>query len=438
MGTIEQMHDTQDINGSESVSQRSSASLLADAGRLFSLYLQIPVWVGPREKAPLTQFHQDAAFLDELQPLYQPDYLAQLLRMQEKTAIYLLDDPLGTHTVLMLAGDQAALMGPFVTEGYQEKASRSRLAPFLPLAGSVLLQYKLYWCDLGCCDLEAVLQAAQCMLKYAGMATEELSISHCAPPAKTLHKIDPKEIEQIEKSWAVSAQQIEERYAMESQMMLEIANGHEKAAIEALHHMLHENHPQRGMVLDLWSRDSAMAIMRTLFRISAKRSGLPAVVIDAVSLDYAQRMRQFHGDPVEMTRLYEQMITALCRQARRMQESGYSTLTHKALTFIRAHYAEPMPIRLAAEALKVSESTLSRALRRDTGSTFTELLTQERVKAAASYLLSTAQDVQDICAHVGFDDPNYFVKVFRKTYGMTPSAFRASGRVDPLWAEKKK
>ena len=48
----------------------------------------------------------------------------------------------------------------------------------------------------------------------------------------------------------------------------------------------------------------------------------------------------------------------------------------------------------------------------------------QRTERAARMLSTTRESVQDIALFVGYEDANYFVKVFRAAYGMTPSAYR--------------
>lgn len=110
-----------------------------------------------------------------------------------------------------------------------------------------------------------------------------------------------------------------------------------------------------------------------------------------------------------------------------MQESGFSTLTRRALHVIRKSYAQPLTVGSVAEMLQVSESTLARSLKTDTGLSFTGLLKRERINTAAHLLKSTPEPVQVIAARVGIPDQNYFVKVFRSVYQVTPGDYRRSG-----------
>jgi AraC-like DNA-binding protein len=51
----------------------------------------------------------------------------------------------------------------------------------------------------------------------------------------------------------------------------------------------------------------------------------------------------------------------------------------------------------------------------------------ERMRRAASLLVSSGAAVTKVSHDCGFDDPNYFVKAFRKSYGASPTEFRTTG-----------
>ena len=77
-----------------------------------------------------------------------------------------------------------------------------------------------------------------------------------------------------------------------------------------------------------------------------------------------------------------------------------------------------------AERLGVSASTLARRFKAATGMTIAAYAARQRAERAARLLTTTTQSVQAIALFVGFEDANYFVKVFRAAHGMTPSAYR--------------
>ncbi|HGK1097329.1 TPA: response regulator [Streptococcus pneumoniae] len=67
---------------------------------------------------------------------------------------------------------------------------------------------------------------------------------------------------------------------------------------------------------------------------------------------------------------------------------------------------------------------LGQLIKRETDSTFAELLNKQRIKAAQQLLLSTSDSIEDICYAVGYSNLGYFYKVFRKLCGKSPKAYR--------------
>ena len=54
----------------------------------------------------------------------------------------------------------------------------------------------------------------------------------------------------------------------------------------------------------------------------------------------------------------------------------------------------------------------------------TEYIALLRCKKAANLLKKTNLPIQEISSYVGYSDNNYFAKVFKKNYDMTPTEFR--------------
>ena len=82
-----------------------------------------------------------------------------------------------------------------------------------------------------------------------------------------------------------------------------------------------------------------------------------------------------------------------------------------------------------ANELQVSESYMIKQFRGETGQTPAACLRDIRLKHAASMLLTTTDSIQQISAAVGITDTNYFTKLFRKKYGLTPREYRRQPRM---------
>jgi AraC-like DNA-binding protein/mannose-6-phosphate isomerase-like protein (cupin superfamily) len=88
--------------------------------------------------------------------------------------------------------------------------------------------------------------------------------------------------------------------------------------------------------------------------------------------------------------------------------------------------AAPAPATLsqAARAVGVSANHLNVLLRQQTGLTFRQLVIQRRIEAAKSLLRVGDDSCTEIAFACGFDDSNYFARLFKRKTGVTPTEFR--------------
>ncbi len=111
-----------------------------------------------------------------------------------------------------------------------------------------------------------------------------------------------------------------------------------------------------------------------------------------------------------------------------MLPPGTSAIVKKAVAFLNAHYTSPLTRWQVAQSVNASEDYLSRVFRRELGLTPWEYLTRLRIQRAKELLMTGADSVAVVGARVGFPDPAYFSRVFKKITGSTPQAFREGFR----------
>lgn len=102
--------------------------------------------------------------------------------------------------------------------------------------------------------------------------------------------------------------------------------------------------------------------------------------------------------------------------------------------YIRDHYASDISLAEVAAAMNYSEAHFSRLFSQYFGKSFTAYLTEVRMQTAQSLLIATNRSINRIGEAVGYRNPNYFAKAFRKVTGLSPSEFRSNhqGKGDEL------
>ena len=91
-----------------------------------------------------------------------------------------------------------------------------------------------------------------------------------------------------------------------------------------------------------------------------------------------------------------------------------------------ARYSEPLEIADLAKAAGLSPAHFSREFRRTFGESPHQYLLTRRLERAASLLRFTDRSVADICFSVGLQSVGSFTTSFTRTYGLSPTAYRAA------------
>lgn len=117
------------------------------------------------------------------------------------------------------------------------------------------------------------------------------------------------------------------------------------------------------------------------------------------------RKLQSHFEPHETGSRYEQRYQTLCE-------------------LIEKHYREHLPATQYAEMLHTSLMGLNRACSAVSGKSVGELLQDRLILEAQRFLIYTAAPASLIAYDLGFKDPAYFSRFFKRRVGLSPGAFR--------------
>ncbi|MFC3800230.1 response regulator [Cohnella sp. GCM10012308] len=102
----------------------------------------------------------------------------------------------------------------------------------------------------------------------------------------------------------------------------------------------------------------------------------------------------------------------------------------RLLDHISAHYADNLSLKAAAAMVNMSESYLSTVFKRETGKGFTDWINGLRIDRAAAELAETDLPGYLIAERVGYENVNYFGRIFKKIKGVSPQQYRSQRQKD--------
>lgn len=130
----------------------------------------------------------------------------------------------------------------------------------------------------------------------------------------------------------------------------------------------------------------------------------------------------------DLLAMYLRQIFLLVQRTRQEERPTVSTYIQEEMEFARRyfneHYNEPISIQEYAESRNMSVCYFQRNFKQIVKHTPMQYLLTIRVNNAASLLETTDYSMAEIAAIVGYEDPLYFSRLFRKIKGVSPRDYR--------------
>ena len=154
-----------------------------------------------------------------------------------------------------------------------------------------------------------------------------------------------------------------------------------------------------------------------------------------LSQEYENLFRRMRDELVNFSWGYEEMLTYLFRELlltmhRRMTESAprvsgfIQDEIDRARTYFEEHYNKEISIEQYAVSRNMSTSWFNRSFRSAMGTSPMKYILNIRIRNAQTLLETTDYSISVIASLVGYDNPMYFSRLFRKAKGMSPSRYR--------------
>ena len=214
---------------------------------------------------------------------------------------------------------------------------------------------------------------------------------------------------------------IELRYKVEKNLLNAVEKGSKEEALKfknsfqfaAVHRI--PNNPLRAYKNLTFS-------FNTLLRIASERGGVSPIYIHNLSDKFAILIENL-SSMAQLEALQINMISEYCDLVNKYSTAGYSKVIRKAIDYINLNFDNPISLSLIADNIDINSSHLSRQFKKETNMTVTEFINKRRIKEAMFLIEQNNNSITEIALMVGYENHNYFCKVFKQMTSLTPKDY---------------
>lgn len=178
-----------------------------------------------------------------------------------------------------------------------------------------------------------------------------------------------------------------------------------------------ENYRDKAMdirikVLDfvLWAENIAYHKSRLVYRFTSRSEYLPFLY----NTDIGEIMQKwFVGKIADAT-----------RNVAGLKEEIIKSPVERAMIYIKEHYNHDISLDEVSKEVDISPYYFSKLFKEEKGVNFIDYLTGLRIEQAKKMMKDNRISVKEIGIEVGYQDPNYFSRIFKKNVGITPTEYK--------------
>ncbi len=122
-------------------------------------------------------------------------------------------------------------------------------------------------------------------------------------------------------------------------------------------------------------------------------------------------------------------LFTILRKSKGDSSSKYSV--NQALDYIENNYNKELSLKKVSKKVGLSLYYFSHLFKEEVGVSFVTYLNKFRIKKAKEFLVNSKMNIAEISFEVGYNDPNYFTRVFKEYEDLTPSEFRIKKESQP-------
>ncbi|HIT90399.1 MAG TPA: response regulator [Candidatus Merdenecus merdavium] len=130
------------------------------------------------------------------------------------------------------------------------------------------------------------------------------------------------------------------------------------------------------------------------------------------------------NDLRELKEWFVKKITDVCCNMHTKKEEQSSDIIKKAKRHIIQNFNKDISLDEVSKIVNISPYYFSKLFKEETKENFIDFLTNIRIEKSKELLKNQELSMKEICLEVGYSDPNYFSRIFKKCVGVTPTEYK--------------
>lgn len=138
---------------------------------------------------------------------------------------------------------------------------------------------------------------------------------------------------------------------------------------------------------------------------------------------YLSEMKRFET-LIQIENWCTRKIDRISELIQEKKTSHVSNVILKAKKYIDDHFSEDIGLNDVSKEVAISPQYFSSIFKEEMGMNFVEYLRTKRIEVAKDLLKQKQLSVKEICYEIGYNDPNYFSRLFKKIVGVSPTEYK--------------
>lgn len=131
------------------------------------------------------------------------------------------------------------------------------------------------------------------------------------------------------------------------------------------------------------------------------------------------------GGKEELESQFIQLLSELAGEIQEQIRGEIDGIIPKVLKYLNDNYHRNITLDDAAKSVNLSYHYFSKIFKDEVGKSFVDYLTELRIEKSMRFLENNSMSIKEVCHKIGYNDPNYYCKIFKKVTGLTPTEYRA-------------